>query len=444
MTGRLNTKNRKKIYRELPSEYKREIEIHFTILYKSKLYANFHYSDDEMIRLHCMRFILSDENELLNKEIEPDGEDNLFELMSLIEDAGNYEPGQHFIWLEDKQSLILKDRILENNQERLIKDFYNRTGKERKAIQKGVKTISILLLLYIVVVGICANAKAWETILQYRYFTIGTVRLSAYSIRFFLLLIYILVWLLFWNLLKNKPIVTRICACLVGTFFLSAGSAYFASVNANKLINDYADSMEYMYSIVQAEENEHRDIYVELYEEKVVIPIRVFKEKSNEPIKYEAWLERNSFPNEVKRYTGIYNELENVVEIEVPELVSNYEYGLLTIVNINNPMSQTVITLGTRPMMWYQKLLGTTAGFKELCSADLFEEAINSKKVSANKCLLELWSFFININASTLFISVYRLWIILLGLCAIYYLAEDYNDKYAEEWIITTKVEMGK
>ena len=143
-------KNRKKIIREFPNEDKREIEIHFTLLYKSRLYACFHFLDDETTQVNCMRFTLADQ-ELHKEGINPDEAENLLDIMALIEDESGYEPGQHFVWLEDKQSLVLEERILENNQEQFLRRLYERTTKARKIIQKGAMALIILLLLCVTV-----------------------------------------------------------------------------------------------------------------------------------------------------------------------------------------------------------------------------------------------------------------------------------------------------
>ena len=146
----------------------------------------------------------------------------------------------------------------------------------------------------------------------------------------------------------------------------------------------------------------------------------------------------------MKTYAGVYNKQEDVVEIEIPELASDYEYGLLTVVRAEEPTVQTVIPLGTRPLMWYQRLLGTTAEFEELCSADSFAEAVNSGKVGADKWLITLWSFLISLNGFNLFDLVYKFWFIWLGLGAIYCIMEDRADRYSEEWKIATRIELEK
>lgn len=436
-------KNRKKIFREFPNEDKREIEIRFTLLYKSRLYACFHFLDDEMTQVNCMRFTLADQ-ELHKEGINPDEAENLLDIMALIEDESGYEPGQHFVWLEDKQSLVLEERILENNQEQFLRRLYERTTKARKIIQKGAMTLGILLLLCVTVAGICLNLKACESIFQYRYFSFGEIRVSAFAIRLMIFFIYMLLWAAIWYLLKKETRTTRFCISLIGTFFLAVGSTYILSENIGKWINRFADPMEYMYSIVQTSADGHRDIYVELQEDKAVIPIGIFKVDSQEPIEFEAWLERNTFPGEMKTYAGVYNRQEDVIEIEIPELVSDYEYGLLTVVSSEEPAVQTVIPLGTRPLMWYQRLLGTTAEFGELCSEDSFAGAVNSGKVGADKWLITLWSFFISLNGFKLFDLVYKLWFIWLGLGAIYCVMEERADRYREEWQITTKIELEK
>ena len=436
-------KNRKKIIREFPNEDKREIEIHFTLLYKSRLYACFHFLDDETTQVNCMRFTLADQ-ELHKEGINPDEAENLLDIMALIEDESGYEPGQHFVWLEDKQSLVLEEQILENNQEQFLRRLYERTTKARKIIQKGAMALSILLLLCVTVAGICLNQKVWESIFQYRYFSFGEIRISAFAIRFMIFFIYMLLWAAIWCLLKKKMRITRLCISLIGTVFLAAGSTYILSENTGKWINRFADPMEYMYSIVQASADGHQDIYVELQEDKAVIPIGIFKVDSQEPIEFEAWLERNTFPGEMKTYAGVYNKQEDVVEIEIPELASDYEYGLLTVVRAEEPTVQTVIPLGTRPLMWYQRLLGTTAEFEELCSADSFAEAVNSGKVGADKWLITLWSFLISFNGFNLFDLVYKFWFIWLGLGAIYCIMEDRADRYSEEWKIATRIELEK
>ena len=436
-------KNRKKIIREFPNEDKREIGIHFTLLYKSRLYACFHFLDDETTQVNCMRFTLADQ-ELHKEGINPDEAENLLGIMALIEDESGYEPGQHFVWLEDKQSLVLEERILENNQEQFLRRLYERTTKARKIIQKGAMTFSILLLLCVTVAGICLNLKAWESIFQYRYFSFGEIRVSAFAIRLMIFFIYMLLWAAIWYLLKKQTRITRLCISLIGSFFLAAGSTYILSENTGKWINRFADPMEYMYSIVQTSADGHRDIYVELQEDKAVIPIGIFKVDSQEPIEFEAWLERNTFPREMKTYAGVYNRQEDVVEIGIPELVSDYEYGLLTVVRAEEPTVQTVIPLGTRPLMWYQRLLGTTAEFGELCSADAFAQAVNSGKAGADKWLITMWSFLIGLNGFNLFDWVYKFWFIWLGLGAIYCVMEDRIDRYREEWQITTKIELEK
>lgn len=224
---------RKKFFREFPNEDKREIEIHFTLLYRSRLYACFHFLDDEMTQVNCMCFTLVDQ-ELHKEGINPDEADNLLDIMALIEDENGYEPGQHFVWLEDKQSLVLEERILENNQEQFLRRLYERTTKARKIIQKGAMTLGILLLLCVTVAGICLNLKAWETVFQYRYFSFGEIRVSAFAIRLIIFFIYMLLWAAIWCLLKKETRITWLCISLIGTFFLAAGSTYILSENTGK------------------------------------------------------------------------------------------------------------------------------------------------------------------------------------------------------------------
>lgn len=120
------------VSRTFPDGDGREIEILFTLLYYSKLYCAFRYMDEEEPENNYMCFSLRNQ-ELLPEAFEPDDRDKLYGILDYIQMDLAYEPGQHFIWLEDQKQVISGQPILISNG-RLL---FRRIGERIAAIRKG-------------------------------------------------------------------------------------------------------------------------------------------------------------------------------------------------------------------------------------------------------------------------------------------------------------------
>lgn len=433
-------KNRKKIIRECPDMPSKKMEILFTILYNSRLYCAFRFLDEEEGEIYYSRFTLEDQ-EMQLKKIDTQKDQELLTIMNCILEEGNYQTGQHFVWLHDKHELILQGSILDNQEmafwEHLISWYISKTGL-RKIIRVITATLILILLFILAAAAVWANAMEWERLLQYRHFCVNGLRISATTVRITMLVGYICVCMFLSAILKKIAVKWRFGSAFIGIAILSLIYNLLIFEHMEKWEAEYVENMDYNYSIVKRRAQPYQDVYFELQGEQIIIPLRLEEPGFPKSMQFKAWFQWDACLDGSKIYTSNINEEKTAAIITIPELLTEYQYGLVTVVASDDPYFGSQYPLGEKPQTWYQKFLGTSLDFNRINRDFNFEYALDNGEINADSKAVELWRMLLKVDTVWVLNYLYKLWWVVLILFFIYHVSSEFNnDKInGEVWIL--------
>ena len=437
-------KNRKKIIWEYPYDPGKKIEILFTILYNSKLYCAFRFLDEEEGTTYCTCFTF-EEKKLQLEEIDRQKGQEILSIMECILEDGNYQPGQHFVWLQDGRELLLQDGILDNQEkkgwERLLEWYTNKTG-----LRKIIKTLTASLILVLVfiwaVASVWANVIEWESLLQYRHFCVNGIRISATAVRMLMLVGYFVICVLLYIILRKYSVKWRLCSVFIGIAILSLTYDALLLEHIESWEIEYVERMDYNYSLAKRRTQPYQDVYFEIQGDQIIIPLRVEEPDFPKSMQFNAWFQWDTCLDGSKTYTSNINEEKTAAVITIPELLTEYQYGLVTVVASEDPYFGTRFPLGEKPQIWYQKLLGTSLDFDRINYDFTFEDAIKNGEINANSKIIDLWRMLLKVDFIWSLSYLYELWWIMLILFMLYYVSSELDrDKMSEEiWTLKTVV----
>lgn len=423
-------KNKNKIIRESPDIPDKKMEILFTVLYNSKLYCAFRFLDEENGQINYARFILED-REMRLEVTDPKKDQELISIMYYILDEGDYQPGQHFVWLHDKQELILKDGILDKQEQdfwdRLI-DWYIKKKSIRKKVRFVTAALILILLFVLAVMSTLANAMEWEGLLQYRHFRVNGMSFNAAAVRVALLIGYLGVCVLLWTILRKFSVKWRFCAAFIGISLLSLVYNRFLSDHIENWETEYVENMDYNYSVAKERDQPYQDVYFEIWEDQIIIPLRLTEPDFPKSMQFEAWFQWDTCLDGSEIYTSTVNEEKTAAVITIPELLTNYQYGLVTVVAADDPSFGTQYPLGEKPQTWYQKLLGTSLEFSSINRDYYFEYALDNGEINADSRNIELWRILLKVDVIWVLDYFSRIWWIVLLLFVFYFISSELDE----------------
>ena len=163
-------------------------------------------------------------------------------------------------------------------------------------------------------------------------------------------------------------------------------------------------------------------------EDQIIIPLRLTEPDFPKSMQFEAWFQWDTCLDGSEIYTSTVNEEKTAAVITIPELLTNYQYGLVTVVAADDPSFGTQYPLGEKPQTWYQKLLGTSLEFSSINRDYYFEYALDNGEINADSRNIELWRILLKVDVIWVLDYFSRIWWIVLLLFVFYFISSELDE----------------